>query len=657
MAKVTLFTYEKAFSGQAVIKKFFIATFLERKIMSTKTSFKRIALVAASALAIGGFTAVSPANAAVTAATLKVSGAFGTGTGTAAGTQVVGGIMEMTLAETSTTGVLGTFTSTGVGSITAYTAGATTTAPASTTYPTTSLTLTTSANHASAVNQVINLSSSVAGVQTITFTPIAADGSPGTAISAKITWGAAAALNSAFVTSQIAKGTNASGGVGTLTTTGNRYTGDDASVSAPSTAVATAGNEVAVIGVALASAYDTPFSATIGASISGAGTISITEDTTSQSTGMTPGTASTGTAVNSAAKNQFYRVSVFADGRAGVGTITITSGTTTIATKTVTFFTTATKATATQNLFVAKAGRVAGAQTGTQNYAVALTGATVDGTNTNQDGTAAFTVALVDANGNAATPAATPAVVSSSSAVIVSNGCTAVTAKVGVYQCSVSGAGGATSGQSATVTFSMPATSTEVADATTGLFSLKAAALTFTIGGSPVAVTAALSASELVAGASAVLTLSATDSKGNKAYDADYAALLAGTMTSTVANPATTLPGAAISLINGSSDNNIYAPVSEGDFTISGKTGADTGAGAAAVFSASGTVGAVSSSASLALDAANAATDAANNAYDEAQNATQAASDALAAVTALAKQVKSLIASVKKLSAAVAKLR
>jgi trimeric autotransporter adhesin len=49
--------------GQAAVKKFFIATFLERKIMSTKTSFKRIALVAASALAIAGFSAV-PASAA-----------------------------------------------------------------------------------------------------------------------------------------------------------------------------------------------------------------------------------------------------------------------------------------------------------------------------------------------------------------------------------------------------------------------------------------------------------------------------------------------------------------------------------------------------------------------------------------------------------------
>jgi len=65
----SLITYEKAFEGQAAVKKFFIATFLERKIMSTKTTIKHIALVAASALAIAGFSAV-PANAAVNAAAL-----------------------------------------------------------------------------------------------------------------------------------------------------------------------------------------------------------------------------------------------------------------------------------------------------------------------------------------------------------------------------------------------------------------------------------------------------------------------------------------------------------------------------------------------------------------------------------------------------------
>ena len=65
-----LITYEKAFEGQAVIKKFFIATFLERKIMSTKTITKRIALVAASALALGGFSVISAPQASATPATM-----------------------------------------------------------------------------------------------------------------------------------------------------------------------------------------------------------------------------------------------------------------------------------------------------------------------------------------------------------------------------------------------------------------------------------------------------------------------------------------------------------------------------------------------------------------------------------------------------------
>ena len=61
----SLITYEKSFGSQADEGKFPKSTFLERKKMSTKTSFKRIALVAASALAIAGFSAV-PANAAAT---------------------------------------------------------------------------------------------------------------------------------------------------------------------------------------------------------------------------------------------------------------------------------------------------------------------------------------------------------------------------------------------------------------------------------------------------------------------------------------------------------------------------------------------------------------------------------------------------------------
>ena len=69
--KYPLITYEKALLGQATGGKFPSVTFLERKKMSTKTSIKRIAAVAASALAIAGFSAV-PANAAVGTATVPI---------------------------------------------------------------------------------------------------------------------------------------------------------------------------------------------------------------------------------------------------------------------------------------------------------------------------------------------------------------------------------------------------------------------------------------------------------------------------------------------------------------------------------------------------------------------------------------------------------
>jgi hypothetical protein len=52
-------TYEVDRSGQAEMEKFSRSTFSERKIMSTKTSIKRIAAVAAVALTLGGFSAVS----------------------------------------------------------------------------------------------------------------------------------------------------------------------------------------------------------------------------------------------------------------------------------------------------------------------------------------------------------------------------------------------------------------------------------------------------------------------------------------------------------------------------------------------------------------------------------------------------------------------
>ena len=217
----------------------------------------------------------------------------------------------------------------------------------------------------------------------------------------------------------------------------------------------------------------------------------------------------------------------------------------------------------------------------------------------------------------------------------------------GVFECSVSGASATSSGQSATVTFS-------VLNGATGAYDITAAPLTFSIGGAIATVAVSTDADSYTAGQAMVLTATAKDSSGNAAYDGQDPYITDASASKTVSGLST----ADSEIVNGVSSigslGGLFAPATSGDFTISGK-GTNT-AGTGTAFAITATVAADEQS-SLALDAANAATDAAENAYDEAQNATQAASDALAAVTALATQVQSLIAQVKKLAKAVSKLK
>jgi trimeric autotransporter adhesin len=154
------------------------------------------------------------------------------------------------------------------------------------------------------------------------------------------------------------------------------------------------------------------------------------------------------------------------------------------------------------------------------------------------------------------------------------------------------------------------------------------------------------------------LTLTARDADAQLIGAGDFT-VLAAAQTTSQALTGTAFPNTAITFNAGVATTSYFAPLVAGPVTFSATTSTNAALATAVQTSALAVTAEVEgdSTASLALDAANAATDAANNAYDEAQNATQAASDALAAVTALAAQVKSLIASVKKLTAAVAKLR
>ena len=113
--KVALMTYETDFLGQAEREKCSQSTFSERKIMSTKTAFKRVALVAAAALAIGGISAVSANASALT--TIAVTGFTGTTTATVSGSATVGTYVSATITFTGDTNNATSVTSTGVGQL------------------------------------------------------------------------------------------------------------------------------------------------------------------------------------------------------------------------------------------------------------------------------------------------------------------------------------------------------------------------------------------------------------------------------------------------------------------------------------------------------------------------------------------------------------
>jgi hypothetical protein len=161
------------------------STFIERKQMSTKTTLKRIALVAVSALGVS-FLAVTPSSAAPTAA-------FTSMYDTTNGNAIVGSQAVVTFTvDTSTTN---TFTWSGVGTVLQaeddgtnadFAAYSGTEASEIISRPS-SGTLVAVVGSGGAGTVAFTLTSTVAGTQTITVTPVAS-GVPGSAVSKTVTW-------------------------------------------------------------------------------------------------------------------------------------------------------------------------------------------------------------------------------------------------------------------------------------------------------------------------------------------------------------------------------------------------------------------------------------------------------------------------------------
>jgi len=633
----SLITYEKAFLGQAVVKKFFAATFLERKIMSTKTITKRIALVAASALALGGFAVISAPQASA-APSVKYTTMYDTTNGY----QVVGGEATVTINFDSNTAA--TVVSSGVGVI--QSAAHVNRLGLETLTSVTSTGFRFGARATSGTDNSGNpgfdsvtavLTSSVAGTQTLTITPLSDAGVPGTAVTKTITWTAAGTTAAASWAASL---------VDTTTTTTVAAWNVDSTVplSYDKGTAGSASQKAVIIAKLKDSNGNAVSGASVAVTISGPGLVSaVADDDGAVAVGSTYGRVAATTTV----AGGFVVVGISGDGTAGVGTITLTSGTVSTS-KSVTF----TGAAASYTLTALTSTYGVGTY-GTDDSLTA-SGIKVQALDS-AGGTAVGTGSFYASSSNAAV-----ASVSASAHDLASTNSSKKALGYGYIAVTGVSAG------KATITVRNAATAA-------------AATVTKTIevevtSGTADSVTMALDKATYSPGEPGVLSVTLKNAAGNPVADGTYTIFAAATplaanlfmqSNSTGANGAFA-SGVSVTTVGGVAAFDIYAPSVSGTLSFTGTTlsastvtSALTQNARGKVLAATATVsgGAADANAALALDAANAATDAANNAYDEAQNATQAASDALAAVTALAAQVQTLIASVKKLTAAVAKLK
>jgi trimeric autotransporter adhesin len=712
--KDPLITYESVILDQAGSENVSGSTVsFERKLMSTKTSIKRIAAVAAVALAIGGFSAVSAHAAGTQADTLAISA-------TTSATQIksavhiytsqtflaadAAGANELTL---NAYVVSAPAYSTAVPSFTAGTASAvvgaytdvhdTATVQANTaqikvinsvvgpTYVQSNNTLTFNPDIAGTyvikliqTNNASPTSSAQAASQTWTIT--AAGTAPVNAVSSKL-WmiGGAQNSNGYMAYNPLAFYAYAFEDYTGTVLVDSLTVGDAAAAADPrvvstyalASSGATAGQYAASIAVFERNnppAYNTVTATPITASISGPGYVAIGNHAVIGKS-VTESAATSGSDGYGSTTKSVYVVS---DGTTGTATITISAGGVVLGTKTVIFYSTVASAKGSNNSNI-----VANDGTGADNQAAEIF--------------------LADANGNPVMGAAGKIIGTSSDLTVLKSftanagGCaddsvpsaSAYVGAPGNYYCDVVGVPGAASGSSATMTFTVKN------DA--GVVIATSNPVTFKVGGTTISSLAlTLDNTTYAPGDKATLTLTAKDSTGNPIADGYYhvfnksdvtTTAFAGLSTSAQVTKAlfaaagctvatgvdcvTVGNAGAVLFVDGAAVTTFYAPYTTANLVISGTTSGSSAAlstalknlGLGTALSVSAAVTAPTDvAAQAAIDAAQEATDAANAAYDAANNAMDSADAATAAAQDASDNASAALAAVTSLSATVAKL-
>ena len=616
-------TNEKGLFAQAGLRNVRSST-IERKIMSTKTSFKRVSAVTALALAIGGLTSVA-ANAALVASTVTSINLVGSSantnvTGSTVAVNVGAVIPSQTLVVGDNirfTGVLTSYPAGGYTSVAAKSglngntavnvAGSIPTLPtglatATTVTTTSSLNLVASATTA---GSTVTATSTTSGFGSFTFAPtvvgtyavtVYADG----ALNATANGVIDAGEPQQTITIVVAAGPTLSSGTstafmigGNAGTTAGSATSDAIPVTASKTM---SGANVGGITVSLFDSSNVAVTsgASLTASITGPGYLSwLTADLpTANSCSATPTySATVGRSITAQTADAVGNLIVCADGVAGASTISISivnsSGVTTpLASKSVTFYGSVTKlAVSKTNFTIGKAGSANGnGTTGARTLAHEV-GSTA-GVTPQSAGvtTPAFIVAATDSSGNPVNTAVAPTVVSSDPTVVSAGACvldvvSAAAADaafadslngVGFYNCNFTGAANAASGSKATLTIKVldPADAAGLAFLTT--------TIAVSIGGSVAKEVLSTDKASYAPGEAMTINVTATDSKGNPVFDG---AAAVGAIT-----PSKSLGGTAFApalYVGGKASSksstgvvSTFAPAVQGPFTLTA-TGTD----------------------------------------------------------------------------------